>query len=236
MNFDSISIPRQRTEKRNRVCDFQENIQRLVEHFNKIRNTQINLQAICDKYGFERRRFYDIVNVLEKIGCSRKIDSDRIIWYGLRNVKKYIKSLVKIHSSSPPNASIQSLLKIEKSLSIVSLTNTYLLSFIVLQTQEINMRELANLLSKYNKSSKSTLCKLYQTTQILRALGIIDPISQQGITRISDEIFAIMKIEDPCDSSSPFSIQSLLNDDNTKVTLPNVLDFRRKLFHEALSV
>lgn len=232
---DEFVPPRRLRSKRSKDGSFQESIKRLIDHFNKIKTSQINLHAICDKYSFERRRFYDVVNVLEGIGCGRKLDSDRMVWYSLGNVKKHIRKLVQMHILAPPNASIETLLKIDTTLSIVSLTNTYLLTFIALQTKEINIRELAKLLAKYNNRFKSTLCKLYQTTQILRALGIFDSTIQQGQTVISDEIFELMRLNEPILACRPFSIQSLLNCEEPDIKFPSILDQRRRLYSEAIA-
>lgn len=221
--------------RKNANGSFQERIKKLIDHFNKSHSSELSLQSICERYSFERRRFYDVINILEGIGCIKKLDSDRMIWYGIGNVKKNIKRLVKKHVSAPANEPIQNLLKISKTCSIISLTNTYMLSFIALQTREVSLMELANIIAQFNKRYKSTLCKLYQISQIMRAMGVVEFNSRQGLPRLTEDYYNLIMIPEDNNNARPFSIQWILEKDEQCISMPNILDQRRKLFRQCVS-
>lgn len=213
---------------------FHNSISELINHIGRHHSMRFSLQAVCDEYKFEKRRFYDVVNVFEAIGCCKKIDANHMLWYGIINVKKHIKRLLKKHISAPLDTPIEELFMIDKTLSISSLTNSYMFSFITLQTRELNIRDLSLFLSKYNGRYKSTLCKMYQITHILRAMGILEQNRTQGISIIREEYYSSMQIPTSNQVVHPFSIQSLLNDEEHEQNIPNVLDYRRKLYHDSV--
>lgn len=70
-----------------------------LEIFGKLEEKEVSLDQVTSALGVERRRIYDIINILESIGAVYRIGKNHYYWFGLRAIIKNI-SFVSISNFS----------------------------------------------------------------------------------------------------------------------------------------
>ena len=138
------------------------------------------LSTIAEKYKIQKRRLYDLVNVLEAAGALTKVSVDTIIWEGLNNVSVKLSNLFLMSQSYGPQYNFNMLFRDKNSISISHLTENFLLSFFFLRSEKVNIKRICSFLSRENGRYKTTLCKLYQIAHILEAAGVLSKTSIPG--------------------------------------------------------
>ena len=188
---------------------FRVSIQMLVKAAEEKKITNFAITALTKQFSFQRRRLYDVINVLEAIGVCKKTSVDMISWYGLSCIPNTIKLLQKEKNldSSPRNLEI--LFPDDTCISISNLTKAYILCFSTLQSQTLNLKSVANLFSKQNGRFKTTLCKLYQITHVLEAAGIVQKTVVPGEVTICDPYYILNSPKEK--ELNMLSIDALLN-------------------------
>ena len=186
--------------------------QRLIRFCTSEKSNSYNLVKLCSKLGFHQRRFYDVINVLHTIGYCTKLDNVSIKWNGLQNVKQTIKNMMYSHQLSEQNTKIDVLIPGEGSLSISQITESFLMCFIALGQQYLDIKDISYFLSIKSGRMKTTLCKLYQIAQILEVAGIISKTQTVSQLKLNDPYFInISTYFTEVEELSPVSIKSLLN-------------------------
>ena len=186
--------------------------QRLIRFCTTEKSNSYNLVKLCSKLGFHQRRFYDVINVLHTIGYCTKLDNVSIKWNGLQNVKQTIKMMMYKHHLSDSNCKLDRLIPGEGSLSISQITESFLMCFIGLGQQYLDIKDISFFLSIKSGRMKTTLCKLYQIAQILEVAGIISKTQTVSQLKLNDPYFLnIVNYFTESEELSPVSIKSLLN-------------------------
>ena len=168
--------------------NFSLTIKHFIEYAENRPSQSYSITTICNEFGFQRRRFYDVINVLEITGCCKRINVDTITWFGRQNVHRTLFELVRI-SQNNLKSSLSNILPKEKIITISHLTKVYLLIFSILNQKQLDIRATAQVIAKENGRFKTTLCKLYQITHILCAAGILAKSDIPSIVYMNDEYF-----------------------------------------------
>ena len=161
------------------------------DYCNSKQDKIISIAKICKKFEFQRRRFYDVINVLETVGVAHKINSENFHWCGLNqvsvrntifeicnnnefNVFDKNTTLYQIFSTNEDNFESKLYSAENAIVGISNITKYFLVTFIALNTKTLDVKELSYILSKGNKSRQKTmLCKLYLVGNILESVGIL---------------------------------------------------------------
>ena len=77
-----------------------------------------DLHKTANYIGFHKRRFYDVIHVLDALGCVDKLDADSFKFNGLSCVKAKILQLCYDFDVFNPNKSIQEVLPPSENTSI----------------------------------------------------------------------------------------------------------------------
>ncbi|OHS94138.1 hypothetical protein TRFO_39669 [Tritrichomonas foetus] len=164
---------------------FKMSITTMVMHAERDCGRMFTFTFICQAFQFQRRRLYDVINALEAIGCCKKASVDTIIWNGLRCIPASIRQSFLSYGFNRPDSDIRTLISGDESISMLHLTQSLVLSFIVLQQQTLDIKRVARFLSAENGRFKTTLCKLYQISYILEALGILMKSNVPGMLTLN---------------------------------------------------
>jgi len=165
--------------------------------------TVYRLNQICSMWNFQRRRFYDVINVLEALNFCRKTGVDEITWVGKSGFLKLVENVRTGNYDQYDN--------LQQCISISVLTLHFLSTFFTQKSQVINIKNVGSELSKENGRMKTIVCKLYQISFILEAAGIVEKTAIPGGIRLADEFYCTK-----ASLVSLFSIQSLLNSPQIK--------------------
>ena len=169
-----------------------------------------NIKETSEKLGFKQRRFYDVINVLDTLGCCPKIDNETFLWLGLGEAKSMIETIAIDRGVFNPNLTISTILPSTNCISIPRITEDFIITFLALERKFLNVIDIAKYLSRSNDRLKTTRCKLYQVSVILELAGIIKKTSNTSEFRLEDRYF-ISASSRICYSKDPVSIYALLN-------------------------
>lgn len=189
------------------IDSFRASIVMLVETLEIEPKQNYTISQLCTRFGFQRRRFYDVVNVLEAAGCCSKTNFDCFTWLGLSNVKPHLETIAKNHALYSPKSDMEDLFPTSDSITIANLANQFLLSFLALNKKVLDIKQIALFLSRVNLRFKTTLCKLYQISHILEVVGIIEKTVTPGEVLMADRYFP----EQPPKCRVFLDVETLLN-------------------------
>jgi hypothetical protein len=106
---------------------------------------------------------------------------------------------------------------------------SFLLCFLALHLQTLDIRCVARYLARSSLRSKNTLSKLYQIVYILEAAGVIRRSGVSGVVAMVDDFYVPIELTGG-DESAPFGIASMLNHPREKEKA-ELLELRRRAFH-----
>ena len=190
---------------------------------------QFNTVDLAVQLGFHRRRFYDIINVLDAAGVCCKHNSETISWLGIQNVRPHIMEIALKSRVFDPKASFRDIIPNDVPLSILKVTEYLFLAFIGLQIQYIDIKKFAWFLSRKDGKTKTTLCKLYHIIHILQTSNIVNRTGKPGEAFLTDTYF-IQITESINEVINDFSICNLLAKGNPNSVHPCVI--RRRAEYE----
>lgn len=197
--------------------DFKTSIQTMIKNLDGKPNQLYSIQFLTSKFHFHKRRLYDVLNVYESIGIYKKLSVDSLLWIGFANINKTLKHIANRFKLFDEGFDINNLALTENSISISILTQRFLLLFLAINANNIDIKQSSKFLSKKNDKYKTILCKLYQITYILESSDIISKSSKTGEVIFNSKYSDIETV----DSNQPLyilSVQSLLNNhDNSKI-------------------
>ena len=172
-----------------------------------------DIRSTSERLGFKQRRFYDVVNVFETIGCCPKIDNDSFIWIGFSETKDSIERMCKEKKVFDRHKTLDEIFNYPGCISVQKITEELLLLFIALETRKINIIDVSYYLSRKNDREKTTRCKLYQVAVILELAGIIRKTEKISEFEINEKYFieASKRFNNDPDPTSIFNLLSRLS-------------------------
>ena len=202
--IDGLSAQIQDNKQRSH---FKEAAQTLIKTCRASKGVILNSHVLSKKYEMERRRFYDIINVLDAIDYCKKIDSDSFIWKGKEFAEMKIKELATIRGVFNSSKTLEEIFPSKKCISITQISIDLLLMFSALQIRTIDLKALSCFLSRSNGRDKTMICKLYQSAAIFELVGILEKTKNSGEFRICEEFYSSF-------NEDPTFLPSLLNRPN----------------------
>lgn len=189
----------------------------LIHFLNKNSLEQFTLDVICSEIKVEKRKIYDLINILTSIKMIKRVSKGIYQWSDPSNINNFIKDL-------PEFSKILDSLKLEKSLGSMCYC---FLSFMQSQIECTIEYAAENLCpsqkDKFNMNInfRSKIRRLYDISKILATIGLIENISENkkpmlrwvGIPNMINEVELICK--------SPFE-QHLNNSFDMKTMLENI--------------
>ena len=189
---------------------FRNSTVKMMQYCSEKKGKVFNIPKLCHKMGFERRRFYDVVNVLDVCGCCEKVDAESIVWHGLENIKPTLTMMAQKYGTFEPTKTLCDIVPGNISISISVVTKYFILCFLSTNQKILDIKEISAFLSRENGRMKTTLCKLYQIVQIFDSLEVLYKTSNVGQFTINPKYFPSIDKQLPA-TESPCSLSFLLN-------------------------
>jgi hypothetical protein len=168
------------------------------------------IPRLLSEFGFQKRRLYDVLSVLAAVGCCQKVSADSVVWLGLSNVPRTFQAIQIESGADSPIATLDQVVEPQTSVSISKLTVGFVLCFLAMRQQTLDIKHISRYLSRRTARHKSTLCKLYQIAHILEAAGIVAKGTAPGQLAITPKFFCLAELRNP-DGPNPFAIGAILN-------------------------
>ena len=207
---------------------FKESASLFATECSRMGHQPISVRSICTKLGFKKRRFYDWINVLDAIGCCPKYDLDSFVWLGLDNSVEKIRNIAIQQGVFDESKPLDQIINNSGCISISKVAVDFILCFLALEKQVLNIIDVANYMSRYNKRDRTTRCKLYQAAAILDNIGIISKTSEMSECKLNDKFF-IRYSSMTRGKQTPLDFQNLLNHYDPTFVIPT-LHYRLKEF------
>lgn len=196
-------------------------IQMLINDLEMQKNLTMGITYLATRFNIKRRRLYDVINVFTALGCCHKHGLDHVIWLGKEKCISQLAQIRKDKCIDDKDKTLQELFPANGCIGIMNLTVYFLLLFHAMKTDHLDLRFVGQLFSRETSRYKTTLCKLYQISYILSAVGITKRTTQVCEVVLSQPYYDDIIVEDlpednprhivPQLSIDPLSIDALLN-------------------------
>lgn len=197
--------------KRQQSAAFRESIVQIVDELDEDPGKEHSLTTLFATHTISRRRFYDVINVLVAIGCCRRTRENDIIWVGRWNIEEEMNLMKKAIPIGNDSKNLNELFPADNCVCLTSLTVAFLTLFGTLSSEKLDLREAASFFSRGTERYKTTLCKLYQISLILSALGILERTAQVCEVSILSPYKEVLSVGSEEVDQNPLSISYLLN-------------------------
>ena len=163
--------------------NFASSIKTFIKEVDSRKNITLSMICLCNEFHFQRRRLYDVINVLEALDFCKKTGVDEMVWYGKESFKRFILDMKQSRNFDTDS--------FEQCISIGSLTIRFIKLFFIFGLQKLNIKDIGKYLSKDNGRMKTTVCKLYQISHILEAAGVVEKTVLPGEIKLVDEFYFV---------------------------------------------
>lgn len=188
-----------------------------------------NITATSLTFGSQRRRFYDVLSILESFGACTKVNSDSFIWNGFSRMKDVIYSLAEKRGVFDNSKDLNYIVPSVGCISIPRLSEDFILCFLAMETNVLNIISVAEFMSRNNHRNKTTRCKLYQVACILELIGLIHKSNTQSEFVLENQYFVSATLKMAPTECNPSSFENLLNRAVPSITNP-IIRIRRQFF------
>jgi hypothetical protein len=152
---------------------FSEVIDWIVRTFEGHPQSSLQINALSSEAGIEKRRLYDLVNVLIACGICTKIDTHLYRWHGLSAFRAAAKQIGREIETRAMRHGMKSLFLLPESPTIGVLTSGFIGMFLHFGPAQINIRDAAILMSSDEVGVKPICRRLYLVAFLLEQLGLV---------------------------------------------------------------
>lgn len=189
MNHVDITKP-----KKKQKIEFSHFIDNLITCKEADSNKSIHFNLLSKSVGVEKRRLYDLMNVLCSCGVCVKHETHIYEWKGLHQIEETLQNLKKsIELLSINNQQRTSLFDLPESPPIGLLTTTLISLFLFLGRQTLNLHDIARFFTPDIKKEKQIIRRLYLVTYLLEKIRILKHGSRIGEYEFNYNLKSITK-------------------------------------------
>lgn len=153
--------------------DFSKFVNFLIDKSERDPSHPIQINKLASEHGVEKRRLYDLMNVLVACDICVKTDSHIYRWLTVRNARSAVQRISKENELKAITIPISDLLTLPDSPSIGLMTSTFISAFVLFNVTIMNIREVAILLSSAKNHPKPILRRLYLVAFLLERVGLL---------------------------------------------------------------
>jgi hypothetical protein len=170
---------------------FSEVIDWIVRTFESHPHSTLQLNSLVTETGIEKRRLYDLVNVLIACGICTKTDTHSYLWLGLSAFRSTARRIAREIENRSMQYDLEKLFVLRDSPAIGVLTSSFIGVFLHFGPAEINIRDAAVLMSADEASAKPIRRRLYLVAFLLERLGLVKHSDAIGGYEFATDISSI---------------------------------------------
>jgi hypothetical protein len=167
------------------------------------------MAELHQQFQFKRRRLYDVTNILIILGAAVRSGFEEIRWLGQGAILPCLvrhKQAMDVMNRAIP---LWVLFPPDNCVSFATLAMAVLMMFPAVGTERLSLRDISAFFSRDTQRYKTTICKLYQITVILCALGIVQRTESPSEVRLMPP-YTCLLADDPV-GGNPMSMSRLLS-------------------------
>ncbi|KAH0791367.1 hypothetical protein GPJ56_004722 [Histomonas meleagridis] len=190
LSFSTMKKSNNNPKKKNGFSEFIINF--LKQYENKI-DFIIQINQLSIDSGVEKRRLYDLLNVLVACGICIKAGPHAYQWKGLSTLSNLLPSISRDIEIKALTEDLDKLFYLPESPAIGTLAINFLGIFVYFGTQSLNIRDIAVFLSPDEEKSKPILRRLYLVAFLLERIGILKHSTKVGECLINADLKELTK-------------------------------------------
>jgi hypothetical protein len=208
--------------------DFSSQIDNLLRQFQENPQRRIQINVIAAEAGIEKRRLYDLMNVLVACGVCLKTDTHTYCWNGIssflvtaRNITAHTEQLAQI-------TPLDRLFVLPDAPPIGLMATSFLSMYFYFGIGSINISHASVLMSQDEPHAQSVRRRLYLVAFLLQHIGILRHGQTFGVYLIMTDVSAITK-----EALSTLGMRHEFQTDSIEYHLNRIEDhFVHKMFKE----
>lgn len=164
--------------------DFKEFVDTMIQS-NAVRpNPAIQVGEIALQSGIEKRRLYDLMNVLVSCDVCMKVDTRTYRWLSLGNVGSAIFRIAGQVEIAAREKCFEEMFRLQESPSIGLMATTFIGTFLYFNAQTMNIRTVAWMMANDRAHFKPIIRRLYLVAFLLERIGLFRHDQKIGDYRI----------------------------------------------------
>ena len=176
-----------------RKSDYGKFVNNLLTQCEKTPHKTLRINSLSIESGIEKRRLYDLMNVLLACDVCKRIDSHSFRWNGLQNIPSALQQISLHTEKKAATHDLEQLFLLPESPGIGLMTNHFLASFMYFGKVVMNIRDIALLMSVDTEKARPILRRLYLVAFLLERTGLVSHSQKIGEYIIDANILAIQK-------------------------------------------
>lgn len=174
-----------------RSKDFSEFIDQLIRKYENNPSSTIQINSLSMENTIEKRRLYDLLNVLVACDICTKADSHNYMWNSIKNGKTAVSRISYELESRAIRESVEDIFVLPDSPSIGLITTRFIGVFLYLNIKSLNIRDAALAMSSDESHFKPILRRLYLVAYLLERIGLFQHSQKIGEYELDVDIKSI---------------------------------------------
>lgn len=215
-------------QKRNSFAAVIHDIMRSAEE----RNREISISYLTGERKYEKRRIYDLLNVLTAVGICTKSCSNTFHWNGFEHARDSLKEMGKELELMAFRDCALTNIQLPVAAHLGMVVKHFLWIFLYFGQNTTNIHRSASILASEFVSQKKVLRRLYLVTQVLEHTGVVKHADMIGeyqvcydVAEIMLEVFREMHENNEFPQESVWTLLSSVNREHLQ-------EIHRKRLHE----
>ena len=179
--FRSLSQKMTKSSRRN---DFSSFIDKLLQHYEGHQGSDIQVNSLALDNHFEKRRLYDLLNVLAACDICSKYDTHTYKWNTILNIHRTVEKIAADFETKALSGTIEDIFRLPDSPSIGVITHKFIGTFLFFNMKIISIRDVAMLMAIDQCHFKPILRRLYLVAYILERIGLFKHSQKKGTYQI----------------------------------------------------
>ena len=151
----------------------------------------ISIDYMVSKRRYDKRRVYDLFNVLSAVDVCRRVDTKSYMWLGVGAVAEVMVRMAMQLELETMACSDLSVMRLTENSRICDIVRNFIYLFLYFGVNEIRVQDAARILSSDSVEPRRVLRRLYLITQILENVHLFEHTLQKGVYRIALNVVPI---------------------------------------------